>query len=42
VVTEIATRNVGPMRAHARVGFRVLEIYRDATDAWAIVGRPSR
>jgi RimJ/RimL family protein N-acetyltransferase len=42
VVTEIATRNVRSMRAHARVGFRVLEIYSDATDTWAIVARPSR
>lgn len=38
VVTEIATRNTRSMRAHARVGFEVLETYRDATDHWAIVG----
>jgi hypothetical protein len=42
VVTEIATRNIRSMRAHARVGFRVLETYRDATDTWAIVARPTR
>lgn len=36
-VTEVATRNTRSMRAHARVGFRVLERYRDATDEWALV-----
>ncbi len=38
VVTEIATRNGRSIRAHARVGFQTLEIYRDATDEWAVVG----
>lgn len=37
VFTEIALRNVRSMRAHARVGFREVERYRDATDEWAIV-----
>ena len=37
IVTEIATRNVRSMRAHGRVGFRVVDRYRDATDDWAIV-----
>jgi ribosomal protein S18 acetylase RimI-like enzyme len=37
VVTEVATRNVRSMRAHARVGFRTLKIYRDDVDEWAIV-----
>jgi RimJ/RimL family protein N-acetyltransferase len=36
-VTEIAVRNVRSMRAHARVGFRVIDRYRDETDDWAIV-----
>jgi ribosomal protein S18 acetylase RimI-like enzyme len=36
-VTEIATRNVRSMRAHERVGFRVIDRYRDETDDWAIV-----
>lgn len=36
-VTEVATRNTRSMRAHARVGFRVVETYRDATDEWALV-----
>jgi GNAT superfamily N-acetyltransferase len=37
VVTEIATRNGRSMRAHARVGFETIHVYRDATDAWAVV-----
>lgn len=37
VVTEIATRNTRSMRAHERVGFTLLERYRDATDEWALV-----
>lgn len=36
-VTEVATRNVRSMRAHARVGFQVLTTYTDATDTWAVV-----
>lgn len=36
-ITEIATRNTRSMRAHERVGFRILEQYRDATDEWAVV-----
>jgi GNAT superfamily N-acetyltransferase len=35
-VTEIATRNTRSMRAHARVGFEVVTIYRDAQDEWAV------
>lgn len=37
VVTEIATRNGRSMRAHARVGFETIHLYRDATDEWAVV-----
>ncbi len=37
VVTEVATRNTRSMRAHERVGFTVLERYRDATDEWALL-----
>jgi hypothetical protein len=37
VVTEIATRNVRSMRAHARVGFVEVHRYRDATDDWSVV-----
>jgi GNAT superfamily N-acetyltransferase len=36
-ITEVATRNTRSMRAHERVGFRVLETYTDATDEWALV-----
>lgn len=36
-VTEVATRNTRSMRAHERVGFEVLETYRDATDEWALL-----
>ncbi|MCP3102389.1 GNAT family N-acetyltransferase [Myxococcus sp. K15C18031901] len=37
LITEISTRNLRSMRAHARVGFQVLHTYRDATDEWAVV-----
>jgi ribosomal protein S18 acetylase RimI-like enzyme len=36
-VTEVATRNERSMRAHARVGFAVIDRYRDATDEWALL-----
>jgi ribosomal protein S18 acetylase RimI-like enzyme len=36
-VTEVATRNTRSMRAHERVGFTILEQYRDATDEWALL-----
>jgi hypothetical protein len=36
-VTEVATRNTRSMRAHLRVGFEVLETYRDAMDEWAVI-----
>jgi L-amino acid N-acyltransferase YncA len=38
LVTEIATRNGRSMRAHQRVGFTEIDRYRDATDAWSVVG----
>jgi len=38
LVTEIAERNPRSLRAHARVGFQELHRYRDATDAWVVVG----
>jgi hypothetical protein len=37
VATEVATRNTRSMSAHERVGFTVLERYRDATDEWALL-----
>lgn len=36
-LTEVSTRNTRSMRAHERVGFQVVERYRDATDEWAIL-----
>jgi GNAT superfamily N-acetyltransferase len=36
-VTEVATRNTRSLRAHARIGFRTLETYRDATDEWSLI-----
>lgn len=37
VVTEVSMRNTRSMRAHERVGFKLLERYRDRTDEWALV-----
>jgi L-amino acid N-acyltransferase YncA len=36
-ITEVALRNCRSMRAHERVGFQVIERYRDATDDWALL-----
>ena len=36
-VTEVATRNVRSMSAHQRVGFTVIDRYRDPTDEWALL-----
>jgi GNAT superfamily N-acetyltransferase len=36
-VTEVATRNTRSMRAHERVGFTVIDRYRDATDEWVLL-----
>jgi len=36
-VTEVATRNTRSMRAHQRVGFEIIDRYRDATDEWALL-----
>jgi hypothetical protein len=39
VVTEVAARNRRSLRAHARVGFRTLHVYPDATtgEQWHII-----
>ncbi len=37
VVTEVAMRNTRSMRAHQRIGFDVIDRYRDATDEWALL-----
>src|SRR5215471_11611065 len=36
-VTEVATRNTRSMRAHQRIGFEIIDRYRDATDEWALL-----
>jgi ribosomal protein S18 acetylase RimI-like enzyme len=36
-VTEVAKRNARSMRAHERIGFKVIDRYRDATDEWALL-----
>lgn len=36
-ITEIALRNPRSLRAHQRVGFKVLHTFTDATDTWDIV-----
>lgn len=37
IVTEISTRNHRSMKAHQRVGFKLLHVYKDAIDEWAVV-----
>jgi hypothetical protein len=37
LVTEIATRNTRSLRAHERVGFKQVNVYRDETDEWSVV-----
>jgi L-amino acid N-acyltransferase YncA len=37
VVTEVAIRNTRSMRAHQRIGFAVIDRYRDSTDDWALL-----
>ena len=36
-ITEIATRNQRSMRAHEKVGFKVIHIHRDEIDEWNVV-----
>lgn len=36
-VTSVSTRNHRSMRAHERVGFQVVDTFRDATDEWSIL-----
>jgi GNAT superfamily N-acetyltransferase len=37
IMTEIATRNHRSLKAHQRVGFEILNTYRDELDEWAVV-----
>lgn len=38
VITEIATRNTRSVRAHQKVGFETIDVYRSEEEEWAIVG----
>jgi ribosomal protein S18 acetylase RimI-like enzyme len=38
LITEVATRNTRSMRAHERVGFESINVYRDELDEWSVVG----
>ncbi|MEP6750040.1 MAG: GNAT family N-acetyltransferase [Bacteroidota bacterium] len=37
IITEIATRNARSIRAHERIGFKTVDIYKDDLDEWAVV-----
>ena len=37
IITEVATRNTRSMKAHEKVGFKVLTTFKDETEEWAIV-----
>ena len=37
ILTEVSTRNLRSMRAHEKVGFQTLIIYRDELDEWAVI-----
>ena len=38
-VTSVSTSNMRSMRAHERVGFRIVHTFRDATNEWNILVR---
>jgi ribosomal protein S18 acetylase RimI-like enzyme len=37
VVTEISKNNLRSLRAHEKVGFKIIHSYRDALDEWCVV-----
>ena len=37
-ITEISTRNRRSLRAHEKVGFKVIHTHRDTLDEWVVVG----
>ena len=37
LITEVATRNTRSVRAHERVGFKSINIYRDELDEWSVI-----
>ena len=36
-ITSVSTRNLRSMRAHLRVGFKIIHTFRDLTDEWNIL-----
>jgi hypothetical protein len=36
-VTEISTANYRSLRAHERVGFKTISVFKDAVDEWNVV-----
>lgn len=36
-LTEVATRNTRSLRAHEKVGFKIIHTYHDALDEWAVL-----
>jgi ribosomal protein S18 acetylase RimI-like enzyme len=37
MVTEISTRNQRSLRAHEKIGFKIIHTHRDSLDEWAVV-----
>lgn len=37
IITEVATRNARSVRAHEKVGFKVLHTHRDDQDEWHVI-----
>ncbi|HEX2608317.1 MAG TPA: GNAT family N-acetyltransferase [Flavisolibacter sp.] len=37
LVTEISTRNIRSLKAHQKIGFRIIHTYPDALDEWNVV-----
>jgi hypothetical protein len=37
IVTEISTSNIRSLKAHAKVGFKLVDTYRDHLDEWNVV-----
>ena len=37
-ITEISTRNQRSLRAHEKVGFKIIHTHRDILDEWVVVG----
>ena len=37
MITEVATRNTRSMKAHKRIGFETVRVYKDELDEWEVV-----